>query len=101
MNQLQNWGMAIYLLIGILALAVLCLVLIVLVWTGGKIAIFKRRQRRAEADHRRLKFHPDGTPIPPVAPGVCHRCGRASARVFHLPAGERLCEECHQPVHVA
>jgi hypothetical protein len=83
-----------------IALAVL-LVLVVAGWTLVKVLTWRARQKRADVRRVERKLKPDGTPYPPAGPGVCQCCQRASAAVYHLPSGQRLCSDCHGAAHPA
>jgi len=92
--QLQMFGANIRLLIGLLLTAVIGLVAFILLWTGAKVLLFRLRQRQAERDDHRNHHDAAGRPRPPVSPGICHQCGRASSEVRNLPSGRRLCPDC-------
>ncbi|MFQ5428899.1 MAG: hypothetical protein ACE5E1_01205 [Phycisphaerae bacterium] len=95
MSQLQMFGMNIFLLVGILLLALIGFVLVVVFWTGIKVWWFRRAQALGRREERRRRFGADGRPRPPIAPGICRRCGQASPEVYHLDAGLRLCPTCY------
>ncbi len=94
MDPLQHWVEEIYLLIGILTAATIGFVLIILSWTGIKVAIFRMRQRRGESQDRRKRFDSNGQPRPPRAAGVCDVCGAVFAELNFLEGNRRLCDEC-------
>lgn len=89
------FGQNIYVLIGLLVFAAVCVVLLIASWTGVKVLSFKLSQKKAETEERQRKRHPDGTVIP-TAPGVCIKCGQVFPQVYHLMEGNRLCETCYR-----
>jgi hypothetical protein len=93
--DIKTFGANIYMLIGLLLCIAATLVLAVVAWTFLKAAVWRARQKVAEEQERRQKLQPDGTPYPPLAPGVCQRCQRARDAVYHLPSGQRLCRDCY------
>lgn len=95
MDQLQTFGLNIHLLIGILLLLTIGAVLVIAVWTGVKVWLFRKQQESAERQVRRSKIGRDGRVLPPRGAGFCEKCQKAG-EVFHLPDGRRLCESCYE-----
>jgi hypothetical protein len=95
MDQLQTFGLNIHLLIGILLVLSFGAILVIAVWTGVKIWLFRKRQDAAERDVQRRKIGRDGRALPPRGAGLCENCQKAGD-VFHLPDGRRLCESCYE-----
>ena len=93
--QLEMWGQNIQFLLGILLFLTVGLAFIIAAWTGIKIFVMRRSQRRAEEDFKRLRTGADGRALPPVGPGFCDKCSRASDRVYFLPDGTRRCQACY------
>ena len=93
--QLEMFGLNIALLIGLLTVGLLGFVLLIALWTGINILRFRREQRHGRRDSDRARRDDKGRPLPPTSPGVCHRCGKASLKVHHLPSGERSCPNCY------
>ena len=87
------FGANIHLLIGLLVVGGLLIFLIIASWTGLKIKLWQRAQRREEQRQHAERFQPDGTPYPPASRGICEECGEYSDRVYHLPDGGRLCPD--------
>ncbi|MCG8406630.1 MAG: hypothetical protein MI923_15655 [Phycisphaerales bacterium] len=96
MDQLQGFGLNIIFLLGVLVFVGFCFMLLIAFWTGVKIMLLRRRQKQSDMETRRRKFHLDGRPIPPSAPGICHKCGSVFPQVHHLSDGRRLCVTCYQ-----
>lgn len=95
MSQLEMFALNMRLLVGILVFLGLVFVLLFASWTGLKMWTFHVRRRRAEDEARARKYRPDGRPYPPVAAGICEKCGGAFDEVFHLPNGTRRCRSCY------
>ncbi len=93
--DLKTFARNIYFLIGLLIALAVLLTAAVGVWTLLKVAVWRSRQHRAEAQELQRKLRPDGTPYPPTGPGICQRCQQARDAVYHLPTGERLCSDCY------
>ena len=56
----------------------------------------RRQQLERDRQQRYRALHaPDSTPLPPLAEGICGRCGQAMPAVHHLPDGRRLCPACY------
>ncbi len=94
MDQLTMWGLNIRIILTVAVLFLLLLLLLAAIWTGIKIWLFHRRQRRGEWERRRDSLRPDGRPYPPAAEGVCDRCGGVPEAVYYLPTGRKLCLVC-------
>lgn len=95
-DQLKMFGLNIRLLIGLLTAGVIGFVLLIAVWTGIKVILFRRRQQQSELEAGRAKLDAKGRPLPPTTAGVCHRCGKACLKVHHLPSGQRFCPDCYR-----
>jgi hypothetical protein len=89
----KNFGMNIYLLIGLVLLAAAALLAIIAAWTLVNHLIWKRGQRRAERAYQAKRIQPDGTPYPPASRGICSKCAAYRDPVYHLDDGSRLCEK--------
>jgi len=81
------------LLIGLLIALAVGLFVVIAAWTSIKLIIWRTREHRAEAAHRRETLRPDGVPYPPASRGLCDRCGQTFEKVYYLPSGERLCPD--------
>lgn len=95
----KTFALNMHFLIGLLIALAALLILMVGLWTILKVVIWRSRQKRAEAQEKRRKLQPDGTPYPPAAPGICQRCQQAHDAVYHLPSGQRLCRTCYETAH--
>ncbi len=95
MSQLRMFGQNIWLLVGILTAALLLFFLLTVGLTGLKVWLFRRGQEQGERESRLERSFPDGSPKPPVGPGLCDQCGHAFPDVFHLPSGTRRCGGCY------
>ncbi|HUU42640.1 MAG TPA: hypothetical protein VMX57_02615 [Planctomycetota bacterium] len=82
-------GRAVVLVMGVVAVLIV-LFLVFMVWRTAWNA--RRRGRRAARGERELAAK---RALPPVAPGVCGRCGGPFEAVYHLPDGRRLCPACY------
>ncbi len=90
--QLLVFAALIVLLVPILVVGALAL--FSFAWAHAAALVQWRIRRRASrADHERTHL-PDGTPLPPVARGLCEECELVFDDVCHLPDGRRLCREC-------
>ena len=96
MTQLEMFAVNIKLLIGLLVFGLLLVLLVVSTWTGIKVWLFRGRQRRGAQEEFNRRHRPDGTLLPPVAAGMCGQCSGAFDKVYHLPDGRRLCEQCYE-----
>ncbi len=96
MGDLQNFAEGVRLLIGILFAVSLAALKLLVTWTILNCIKFRRDQhealRRFDAEH----FDEAHRPLPPVAPGVCDRCGKVFPEVRYLPGNRRRCENCFQ-----
>lgn len=95
MDQLQMFGLNIHLLIGILLVLSIGAFLVIAVWTGVKVWLFRKQQETAEREGQRRKIGRDGRALPPRAAGFCEKCQKPG-EVFHLPDGRRLCVTCYE-----
>jgi len=96
MTQLEMFGLNIYVIIGGLLVLAFASVVLVGVWTALRIWIFRARQRRAWAAHRRQTRRADGKMYPPIARGVCEACGQSSTRIYYPTSGPSLCAPCYE-----
>ncbi len=96
MDQLEMFGLNMRLLLGLIMALALLFLLVVGTWTGIKIWVFRRRQKRAQHDASIRSRGPDGRPLPPIGEGVCERCQTVSEELYHLPSGRRLCHDCYE-----
>ncbi len=88
---MRMFGANIFLLIGILLALAILIFLLLGGWVTVKILIFRRAQHRAEQKRNQEKFRADGSPYPPASRGICHTCGKAYPKVYHMPDGTKLC----------
>ncbi len=84
--NLSLFGQNVFLLIGILLVAVLLFVVLIVGWTGISLLVWRRQRQRAVLE---------SAPWPRTR-GICGACGRASEDVYHFPSGVRRCEACYQ-----
>ena len=83
------------LLLGLLILIPLFILAIIATITVLKILATKRRNRKAQQELLKTKFRPVGIPFPSSGRGMCDRCQKPFDKVFFLPTGQRLCENCY------
>ncbi len=95
LGQLEMFAQNIRLLIGILLVLAVGGALVLALWTGVKIWLFRRRQQEAALKANLARFGPDGRALPPRGSGVCDACQAAPLWVYHLPDGRRMCESCY------
>ena len=91
----RTFGINLFIIIGAVVLLSLAFVLVLLVWTGVRAGIWRRRQVRAEREQRLGKLDGSGQRRPPADRGLCDRCGRLFDEVYHLPDGSRRCPRCY------
>ena len=96
MTNFSMWGANMYLLIGLLLFLAAGAVVVVALWTGLKVWMWRIRQRRAWAEYRRQSQRADGRRYPPFTGGVCDHCKRVSKKVYHPASGPRLCSSCYE-----
>ena len=96
MGRLEMWALNIHLLIGGLIALAAGLVLLVILWTGLKIGIWRIQQRRAQKAYVRETRRADGRRYPPFFGGVCEKCGQVSKKIYHPVVGPRLCADCYE-----
>jgi hypothetical protein len=90
------FGLNMRLLLGLIVFLILLFLVVVGSWTGIRIWVFRRRQKREQHDALIRSHRPDGTPLPPMGEGVCERCQTVSEALYHLPSGRRLCRDCYE-----
>ena len=95
----QQFAQNMMLLLGLLMFLAVGVIGAVAAWLLVKLLILRRNRRRDEAQRRCEKLGHDGELLPPVAPGLCDRCGRPFERVYHLPSGQRLCPDDYNKAH--
>jgi len=98
-EQLRQFGLSTYVLLGFLLLLVVVLALAVVAWVLIKVWIRDVRKRREAQRHHREMFRPDGKPYPPASRGICDRCGQDFEKVYYMPSGERLCPDDYAELH--
>jgi len=94
--DLKTFGLNIYLLIGILFVALVAGVVLVILWMVAKQLRWRVARDRALREAQEAKIGPDGRPYPPAGMGLCHGCKKAFDRVYFLPSGEQLCPRCYE-----
>ena len=94
--DLTTFGLNIYLLIGILFVALVAAVLLVILWMLAKQLRWRVARDRALREAQASKTGPDGRPYLPAGIGLCHGCKKAFDKVYFLPAGEQLCPRCYE-----
>lgn len=92
----RTLGANLFLLIGLLLIALVVLILLLGGWVSIKAWLWQARRDRAQRQRQREKLRPDGQPYPPTGRGMCDRCARAFEKVYFLPTGRRLCPECYK-----
>ncbi len=96
MQDVVSWAQQIYILIGILLAATVGVGLLLVVWTGAKIALLMYRQRRGREEYRRAFYRADGQHYPPYIEGICEACGRGHRQIFHPSDGPNQCPDCYE-----
>jgi hypothetical protein len=96
MNQLESFGLDMRFLLGLIAFLAILFIVVIAVWTGAKIWLFRMRRKREQRRVYRRDHAANGRPFPPSASGICERCEGVFAKVYHLPSGRRLCPECYE-----
>ncbi|MBP7933017.1 MAG: hypothetical protein KA354_00095 [Phycisphaerae bacterium] len=96
MADLSNFGMNIYLGIG-LAIVLGFLACVVLgLWVGLRAWFWLAAQKRAQARFHRTSRRADGKVYPPWIGGICDECKRVRRKIYYPPNGPRLCPECYE-----
>ncbi len=96
MTQLESFGLDMRFLLGLIVFLAILFIVVIAVWTGVKIWLFRMRQKREQRRVYRREHAPNGRRLPPSASGICERCEGVFAKVYHLPSGRRLCPECYE-----
>lgn len=95
-QSLDFFAQGIVLLIGLLLFLLFGGTLLVVLYIGLRVWIFRARQRRARREYLKRTRRADGKHYPPQTGGVCDQCGRVKRVVYFLPAGEKLCHDCYE-----
>ncbi len=83
-------------LAGVFALGFL-FVFVVSTWTGIRVVVFLRRQRRAESLWKKVSRRADGKRYPTQVEGVCGECGRGGRFIYCPEDSEKsLCPGCYE-----
>jgi len=101
MSREQIFVTNIGLLIGLLLALAFVLIAVILTWTGLRIWIFHRAQKREAQQQHKTATDAGGHRLPPAGPGICMECGNVFPRVFHLEDGRRLCSTCYSAARSA
>jgi hypothetical protein len=62
-----------------------------------RMIVHRAKVRHAEQQAWRETHDENGELLPPVSEGICQQCGRYFRRIYYLPDGSRICEECYKP----
>lgn len=91
---------AVLIIAAVLAFAIILIVLVSLsAWlllTVIRMIRWRREVRRAQQQAWEERHDEQGRVLPPVSRGICRRCGRFFERIYFLPDGSGICEECYQ-----
>lgn len=96
-QDVRMWAQNIYFLIGVLIFGSICAVILIGLYIGLRVWIFKANQDRSMAEYYKRTRRADGKMYPPFAVGICEQCKGIRKKVYHLHTGERLCPECYEP----
>jgi hypothetical protein len=94
--DIRTFGLSLYLIIGVVVVGLVAMALALGAWTLLRLAVWKARVRRAQEQAARARVRDDGQPYPPVDRGLCDLCAGAFEKVYHLPSGQRMCEDCYR-----
>ena len=94
--NIEMWILNIRLLIGILFVLIVLFVVGVFSYACIRSLIRQYRVRRARQQDYREKHRSDGTAYPPTCRGLCDNCQSYGEKLYFLPSGQRLCEECYE-----
>lgn len=93
--NIQNLPTILRNLANAIAVVIVVLAVALVLWTIGKHFLWRVRRGLARKQAHRSKHRPDGKPYPPTGMGICSMCEKADLKVFHLPSGRCLCEDCY------
>ncbi len=91
-----QFGMNIYLAIGVAIVMGVAALLLLTGWTLLKVLLWQRAQKREAAEVARKTRRADGRPYPPTAVGVCEGCNRGTQHVYCPPEAGMLCKACYE-----
>jgi len=96
MDQLINFKINIYFLIGLLIFLAASSVLLIVFWSILKAWLWRIRQRRRQKQYYKQTHRADGRRYPPMAQGKCDQCGSTSKKIYYTETGPKLCSECYE-----
>jgi hypothetical protein len=70
--------------------------LAVVAWVVLRALAWRAQARDAQQAAARARLREDGQPYPPADRGLCDVCARPFEKVYHLPSGQRMCEDCYR-----
>ena len=96
MPDLTNFGMNIYLGIGLAIVLGFLGCVVFAFWVGLRAWRWQAAQKRAQAKFRRTSRRADGKTYPPWTGGICDHCKRVRKKIYHPQHGPRLCTDCYE-----
>lgn len=94
--DIRTFGLNLHLIIGVVVVGLLAIVLGLVAWTLLRLAAWKAQVRLVQEQAARAGLREDGQAYPPADRGLCDVCARAFEKVYHLPSGQRMCEDCYR-----
>ncbi len=92
----QTFGLSVHLIIGAVVVGLLATVLVLAAWVLLRVLTWRAEVRRAQKHAARARLRDNGQPYPPADRGLCDVCARAFEKVYYLPSGQRMCEDCYR-----
>lgn len=94
--DLIQWALSVYWLVGLLFVIFVTLIVAVFSYAYLRSRIWQASVKRAEQKDYEQKHRPDGAAYPPASRGLCDSCQNCFEKVYFLPSGARLCENCYE-----
>ena len=86
--DILTFGLNLHLIIGLAVVGLGVIVLVLVAW--------KAQVRLGGEQAARARLREDGQVYPPADRGLCDVCAGAFQKVYHLPSGQRMCEDCYR-----
>lgn len=71
-------------------------VVLAFLWAGIRLYVW-RNYLALERMNAEDMYTEEERSRPPSSQGICQKCDRYSPRIYYLPDGTRVCEECYKP----